>query len=537
MHGEIADGTLEDTYRRRLASNGTCFLAWRGGSIWGCDVRALVMAGGGLKVGFQAGVLQVWLDEAGVTFDLADGASGGCFNLAMYCEGRSGTEIADAWRHIAPLDWVGFDISDLLAGRALMSMDRFRENVLRNGWGLDWDAVRRSSRLATFNLCNFSRQRLKVVEQSGMDEDRLVSAVSLPMWFPPVTIEGDEYIDAVYLTDGNLEEAIRRGADEIWAIWTVSRAARWRSGFVNQYFQIIEIAANGKFFDTWNRIAENNRAIAEGRSGEFGRHIEQKLLQAEVPVHYLLNVSADRMAESVNKGVLAARAWCREHGVPLADGAPVVAETPVDNRSGIAFTETMKGYVTKGESDPHRGERAPGRVAANFELTIRVPDIDVFVEHPEHKTEATGWVDVSSLGARRPVQQGTFQFFVDDDDPETKRMIYRLWFLNDRGTEFTLSGQKLVHDDPGFDLWRDTTTLFVRILEGHVSPAEEDDAVVWGAGVLHIHTADLLKQLSTMRATGPDLAAQTKAMVRFGRLFLGKLWDSYGGRIVPFGLM
>lgn len=372
-------------------------------------MRALVMAGGGLKVGFQAGVLQVWLDEAGLSFDHADGASGGCFNLAMYCEGRRGTEIADAWRRIEPLNWVGVDISDVLSGRALMTMDRFREHVLRDGWKLDWEAIRRSSRLGTFNLCNFSRQRLEVIEQSGMDEDRLVSAVALPMWFPPVIIDGDTYIAAVYLTDGNLEEAIRRGADEIWAIWTVSRAAKWRQGFVNQYFQIIEIAANGKFFHTWNRIAENNRAIAEGRPGEFGGRIEQKLLQAEVPVHYLLNVSADRMAESVNNGVLAARAWCYEHGVPLEDNAPVVAPTPVDDRSGISFTETMKGHVTKGEADPRRGERAEGCELASFELRISVRDIDVFVEHPEHKAEATGWVDTASLGARRPVQRGTFQ--------------------------------------------------------------------------------------------------------------------------------
>jgi len=34
------------------------------------------MAGGGIKVAFQAGVLQVWLDEAGLRFDHADGASG-----------------------------------------------------------------------------------------------------------------------------------------------------------------------------------------------------------------------------------------------------------------------------------------------------------------------------------------------------------------------------------------------------------------------------------------------------------------------------
>ena len=47
--------------------------------------RSLILAGGGLKVALQAGVLQVWLDEAGLEFDHVDGASGGVFNLAMLC--------------------------------------------------------------------------------------------------------------------------------------------------------------------------------------------------------------------------------------------------------------------------------------------------------------------------------------------------------------------------------------------------------------------------------------------------------------------
>ncbi len=64
--------------------------------------RSLILAGGGLKVGFQAGVLEVWLDEAGLKFDHADGASGGCFNLAMYCQEMSGKEIADNWRNLNP---------------------------------------------------------------------------------------------------------------------------------------------------------------------------------------------------------------------------------------------------------------------------------------------------------------------------------------------------------------------------------------------------------------------------------------------------
>ncbi len=63
-----------------------------------------------------------------------------------------------------------------------------------------------------------------------MDEDRLRAGVSLPMWFPPVVIDGQTYIDPVYLTDANVEEAIRRGCDELWIIWTVSRRGAGATG-------------------------------------------------------------------------------------------------------------------------------------------------------------------------------------------------------------------------------------------------------------------------------------------------------------------
>ena len=65
--------------------------------------RALVFAGGGVKVAYQAGAVQVLLDEAGIEFDLADGASGGVFNLAMWCQGMTGRQIADNWRNYQPL--------------------------------------------------------------------------------------------------------------------------------------------------------------------------------------------------------------------------------------------------------------------------------------------------------------------------------------------------------------------------------------------------------------------------------------------------
>ena len=221
--------------------------------------RSLILAGGGLKVCYQAGVLQVWLDEAQLAFDHADGASGGTFNLAMYCQGMTGKRIADNWRNLDPFLPVDINTSGVWPfSRSLFTTDNLRTKVLPS-WGIDWQQIRQSPRTGTFNVFNFSKKQLEVVPQSQMSEDLQIAAVSLPMWFPPVTINGDTYFDSVYITDGNLDEAVRRGADEIWAIWTVSRKDEWRDGFVNEYFQIIETVADTNFFTYWKRIEENNR--------------------------------------------------------------------------------------------------------------------------------------------------------------------------------------------------------------------------------------------------------------------------------------
>jgi len=84
-------------------------------------------------------------------------------------------------------------------------------------------------------------------------------------------------------TDANLDEALRRGADELWIVWTVSVLGRWRHGFVNEYFQVIEASANSSLRDPLRRIEQNNAAFARGLPCEWGRHVEGKLLQAEGP--------------------------------------------------------------------------------------------------------------------------------------------------------------------------------------------------------------------------------------------------------------
>ncbi len=284
--------------------------------------RSLILAGGGLKVAFQAGVLQVWLDEAGIEFTHADGASGGLLNLAMWVQGMNGRQIADRWRSYSPLKTIGInwpEVWKLYWARSFMTFERLAAS-LRDDWGFDYARIRASTRDASFNLYNFSRHRLEVAEPATITEPHLLSGIALPTWFPPVEINGDLYIDAVYATDANVEEALRRGAEEVWIIWTVSMLGRWRSGWIRHYFQIIEAAANSRLRLVLERIEHSNGLIAEGKSGEFGRMVKVRMLQAEVPLNYLFNFRSVQFRKAVDLGVQTARQWCRENGVALQTG-------------------------------------------------------------------------------------------------------------------------------------------------------------------------------------------------------------------------
>ncbi|HYN06441.1 MAG TPA: patatin-like phospholipase family protein [Vicinamibacterales bacterium] len=494
--------------------------------------KSLILAGGGLKVGFQAGVLQVWLDEAGITFDHADGASGGCLNLAMYCQGYTGKQIADAWRNYDP--FLPMDVNldgpnQFTHMQSFFTYDRFRANVLPR-WGIDWNLIRAGNRVGTFNLCNFSKKRLEVVTNAGMDEDRLVSAVSLPMWFPPVVIDGDKYIDAVYITDANVEEAIRRGADEIWAIWTVSTRDEWRPGFVSQYFHIIETVADTNFFTIWGRLEKNNQEIAAGRPGEFGRKITLRLIQAEVPVHYLFNFERDRMTEAVNQGVAAAREFCRQNNIPL-QAAPAMPVAPTPANTSLQFTETMRGFISPAaDFQPGFDAGKQQNTKLDVRLTIRTDDVDAFIVDPAHKASVTGTADSPLLGGKVQVVGGEFNLLVSAADPRKKEMRYRLLVNDAGGAPHTIVGFKKVEDNgTPAEVFGDTTTLFTTLYKGHHPGATETPADRKAIGIITIHFLDFLAQLTTFRTEGPTLAARTAALARFTGLFMGKLTDVYGG--------
>src|SRR3712207_5099570 len=193
----------------------------------------------------------------------------------------------------------------------------------------------------------------------------------------------------------------------------------------------------------------------------------------------------------------------------------------MNGRKSVRFTEEMKGYITFGESDYERGARE-GRESGTrlmFHLTIEVGDLDRFAADPRREATAEGWVGCDALGGKLPVEKGVFNLFVDDDDPATKRMLYRLLFRDGAGHPVTLTGHKVVRDDPSADVWSDTTTLYTRVLQGRVNAADERRAQVVAAGIVWISSLDFFKQLTTFRADGPSPTSRIAALARFGALF------------------
>jgi cholesterol oxidase len=234
---------------------------------------------------------------------------------------------------------------------------------------------------------------------------------------------------------------------------------------------------------------------------------------------------ADRFADAMLEGKPEVQR------APMARAAPAPrseARAAEEGAVSLSFTEEMKGFISFGEEDFDRGFRRgrESRTALMFHLTITTDDLERFIADPKHAADAQGYIRCDALGGERPVQRGDFNLFVDQPADHTrKRMHYRLHFEDATGHRLTLTGEKVIEDDPGFDLWSDTTTLFTTIRAGHVEEGDDDTAERVARGILHIPPLDFARQLTTFR-TKP--AGRVDAIGRFGALFAGALWESYG---------
>ncbi len=195
----------------------------------------------------------------------------------------------------------------------------------------------------------------------------------------------------------------------------------------------------------------------------------------------------------------------------------------------VSFREVLEGPIGARELDVNAGVVTGRRDGTSIRLQLRidVPDVAAVLADRGTPAHAHGIVVSELLGGRCDVLEGsTFRLLQPRPGPRSARMRYRLFVNDASGAPVTVSGFKVVHDDPGWDLWVDTTHVHTRLLRGHLDEAAEDAAgpeEVLGAGIAEISFLTFLRLVAGMEG---DIADR----MRFGEAFFGGLWQIYHGR-------
>ena len=194
--------------------------------------------------------------------------------------------------------------------------------------------------------------------------------------------------------------------------------------------------------------------------------------------------------------------------------------------AGIKFTETMRGFFSTKVTDDFVAAGAAGRrdgTRLEFTVTIVSDDVDALISDPTHKGRLTGTVTCPALSPTPMNAEGDFHLLITDPAPgQARQMGYHMALRSASGETFTLDGVKMIRDNPGLDVWADTSTLFTTVTR--------PDGQIVGRGILHIEPADFLKQMTTLASPGATNPIEgLRAIAKFGLFFAGELFHVFGG--------
>ncbi len=348
--------------------------------------RSLILAGGGMRVAWQAGVLCA-LEEAGLAFAHADGTSGGTINLAMLMSGRSPREMAERWRTLqvrdfgAPLplrDYLRFPHLPGLGGAGGIEHSVFPQ------LGIDVEAIRAARGIeATFNTCNHATKANEAVGHREVDLGALVAGISLPVWMPAVKRTAGPYLDSVWIKDANLSGALKRGAEELWVLWCIGNTPAYHDGSFRQYVHMIEQSANGVLLEELDRLGELNEAIAAGHS-PYGQR--QPAIVHVIKPRYPLPLDPDFFLGRIDAATLIAMGY--------EDARRYLAEA--DRTEGVPLTPAATAMQEPGVRVFWR-ERHTGAMAQT-ELAVEIPDVEAFLAGPNRQARLVGRVRGGAVG-------------------------------------------------------------------------------------------------------------------------------------------
>ncbi len=433
--------------------------------------RALILAGGGIRVAWQAGVVQA-LDEAGLAFAHGDGTSGGIFTLGMLMSGVPPADLGRRWRTLRIRRFVSLlPIRSYIRlptnWSAVGAANGIRTRVLPH-LGIELERIRTCSTMSgTFNVADFDEKLCIAIPNSEIDLDRLVAGVSLPIFMPAVQSAGRTWTDAVWIKDANLLEGVRRGCDELWLIWCIANTPLWGNGALEQYVHMIELSANGALFGELAQIADINarRALGEAVMGST-KPIVLHVVRPDLP----LPLDPDFVAGRISAEALVAMgyrdAWRyldsrSPRGVALDSSATKMRVAPLGCRISLRIRGSLRG-----------AGRDRTRFVASF--VIELSDLERFVALPEAGVDVVGGIDSVTWGYR-PIVRGSAKIapLADGRQIEIRATIR----VDGAPTEITLS-TTIPADRGSSQRWRTARRWSVRcVTAGDVS--EGRASVAW----------------------------------------------------------
>jgi predicted acylesterase/phospholipase RssA len=260
--------------------------------------RSLILAGGGARLSYQAGVI-IALEEEGLSFSHFDGTSGGIFNTAMLSSEIEPKDMALRWRKVNVMNF-----SSLLSFKSYFSKKTFAafgdaDGIIKKVYpalGIDVAKMNANDAIdATFNVCNFSKKTIEVFSNRNVTLQHLVAGMSLPIFMPAIKIDGDWYTDAVWIKDANITEALKRNVNEIWLVWAIGNSHEFLNGTFNQYVHMIEMSADGGLLLELEQIGkfniENNskKVILHVIKPEFPLPLDPDLMLNKITIDELIN--------------------------------------------------------------------------------------------------------------------------------------------------------------------------------------------------------------------------------------------------------
>ena len=278
-------------------------------------IKALVLASGGAKGAYQAGLLSRLAEDSAFAdgFDFISGSSVGALNAAAIAQYnraefvQAAKKLEEVWLHgLDILKWrwpfgiPGLWKNSFASGSAL---EKFIDSNLNVQALLDSDV--RLSVSAVRLEDGFTQRFIKNVPDV---KQVLLASSAIPGVFPPVRLEGNQYVDGAVKDDAPLKPAIKAGADDILVVSLTNpehlyeSRTRWKATQVAmQAFEIQQM-----------HVLQEDLKVCSWKNLQPGyASVNVRVVCPSKPLESSLNFSRKAIRKNIQRGRLDAEALLR----------------------------------------------------------------------------------------------------------------------------------------------------------------------------------------------------------------------------------